>query len=52
MLKIGLTGNIGSGNRLDFTCIGPAVNLAARLEKLADRLGRTILASDEFATHC
>jgi adenylate cyclase len=47
-----LYGNIGSGNRLDFTCIGPAVNLAARLEKLAGRLGRTILTSDEFANHC
>jgi len=47
-----LYGNIGSGNRLDFTCIGPAVNLAARLEKLAGRLGRTILASQEFAAHC
>ena len=44
-----LYGNIGSGNRLDFTCIGPAVNLAARIEKLASRLGRTILASQEFA---
>ena len=43
-----LFGNIGSGNRLDFTCIGPAVNLAARLEKLAGRLGRTILASEDF----
>ena len=47
-----LYGNIGSGNRLDFTCIGPAVNLAARLEKLAGQLGRTILASQDFARHC
>jgi adenylate cyclase len=47
-----LYGNIGSGNRLDFTCIGPAVNLAARLEKLAGRLGRSIVASREFARYC
>ena len=47
-----LFGNIGSGNRLDFTAIGPAVNLAARLEKLAGRLGRTILASEDFVDHC
>jgi adenylate cyclase len=46
-----LYGNIGGGNRLDFTCIGPAVNLAARLEKLAGKLGRVIVASDEFASH-
>jgi adenylate cyclase len=45
-------GNIGSGNRLDFTCIGPAVNLAARLEKLAARLHRTIILSADFARHC
>lgn len=44
-----LYGNIGGGNRLDFTCIGPAVNLAARMEKIAGRLGRTIVASDAFA---
>jgi adenylate cyclase len=47
-----LFGNIGSGNRLDFTAIGPAVNLAARLEKLAGRLGRTILASEDFVDYC
>jgi adenylate cyclase len=47
-----LYGNIGSGNRLDFTTIGPAVNLAARLENLASRLGRSIVASREFANHC
>jgi adenylate cyclase len=47
-----LYGNIGSGNRLDFTCIGPAVNFAARIEKLAGELGRGILASGEFAKHC
>ncbi len=37
-----LYGNIGSGNRLDFTCIGPAVNFAARIEKLTGQLGRAI----------
>jgi adenylate cyclase len=44
-------GNIGGGNRLDFTCIGPAVNLAARLEKVAAKLGETIVASAAFAGH-
>jgi adenylate cyclase len=47
-----LYGNIGGGNRLDFTCIGPAVNLAARLEKIASRLHRTIVASEGFAGIC
>ena len=47
-----LFGNIGGGNRLDFTCIGPAVNLAARLEKIAGKLGRTIVASAGFAGIC
>lgn len=46
-----LYGNIGGGDRLDFTCIGPAVNLAARLEKIAGRLGRTVVASSAFAGH-
>ena len=44
-------GNIGGGNRLDFTCIGPAVNLAARLEKVAAQMGQTIVASAEFAAY-
>ena len=44
-------GNIGGGNRLDFTCVGPAVNLAARLEKIAAQLGQTIVASADFAAH-
>jgi adenylate cyclase len=47
-----LYGNIGGGNRLDFTCIGPAVNLAARLEKLAGTLGRAVTVSSDFAAHC
>jgi adenylate cyclase len=47
-----LYGNIGGGNRLDFTCIGPAVNLAARLEKIAGRLSRTIVVSAGFAGIC
>ena len=47
-----LYGNIGGGNRLDFTCIGPAVNLAARLEKIASNLRRTVVASEGFAGIC
>ena len=47
-----LYGNIGSAGRLDFTTIGPAVNLTARLENLARDLGRDIVASAAFARHC
>ncbi len=41
-------GNIGAGDRLDFTAIGPAVNLAARLESLTAGMGRTIVLSSGF----
>src|SRR5271165_6600221 len=44
-----LYGNIGAGARLDFTCIGPSINRAARLEKIASRLGRVVVASAPFA---
>jgi adenylate cyclase len=43
-------GNIGASARLDFTVIGPAVNHAARLEKLCSAIGRPIILSAAFAT--
>jgi len=45
-------GNIGAAERLDFTAIGPAVNLAVRLQSLCPPLGRSLLASDSFAATC
>lgn len=42
-------GNIGGETRLDFTVIGPAVNLAARLQSLSARLGESCIVSDDFA---
>jgi adenylate cyclase len=42
-------GNIGGETRLDFTVIGRAVNLAARLQSLSARLGEGCVISDEFA---
>ena len=45
-------GNVGASERLDFTVIGPAVNLTARLEGLTKRLMRPLLVSQAFAAAC
>lgn len=42
-------GNVGSGERLDFTVIGRDVNVAARVATLCSRLGREYLVSDAVA---
>jgi adenylate cyclase len=47
-----LYGNIGGDARLDFTVIGPAVNLTSRIESMCKNLDRSPLLSAEFARLC
>ena len=44
-----LWGNVGAADRVDFTAIGPAVNLVSRLEGLCKPLGKTVLVSGVLA---
>ncbi|HTV89073.1 MAG TPA: adenylate/guanylate cyclase domain-containing protein [Stellaceae bacterium] len=42
-------GNIGVGDRLDFTVIGPDVNLTSRIERFCRELDRDLIMSERFA---
>jgi adenylate cyclase len=42
-------GNVGASDRLDFTAIGPAVNLVSRVEGVAKTLNEPIVVTNEFA---
>ncbi|MEI2387335.1 adenylate/guanylate cyclase domain-containing protein [Breoghania sp. JC706] len=45
-------GNIGVPSRLSFSVVGPAVNTAARIEKLTKELHESALATDAVARSC
>jgi class 3 adenylate cyclase len=44
---IAIAGNVGSGKRIDHTVIGPVVNLASRLSKIASG-GQTLIDEETF----
>ena len=43
-------GNIGSGERLDFTVVGPAVNEVSRIASLCRSVDQPLLISSAFAS--
>ena len=45
-------GNIGTSTRLDFTVIGPAVNVTSRMQTLTKELRRQVVLSAPFALKC
>lgn len=44
-----LYGNIGTPDRLDFTVVGPAVNLVSRIEHFCSEAGHPMVLSADFA---
>lgn len=41
-------GNVGAADRLDFTVLGPCVNLSSRTEGMCSKLGAKVLATGQF----
>ena len=50
-LHYGEVCNIGAGDRLDFTVIGPDVNLTSRIERLCGELARNLIMSEDFVQY-